>query len=48
MDLRQLSHRIRINNWCTDYTGSEMLGRYCSMNARDLGFRGDSGYFSQL
>ena len=44
MDLRQLSHRNRLNDWCTEYTGSEILGRYCSMSARDLGFRGDSGY----
>ena len=45
VDLRQLSHRNHINDWCTEYTGSEILGRYCSMSARDLGFRGDSGYF---
>ena len=46
--LRQLSHRNHINDWCTEYTRSEMLGRYWSMSARNLGFRGDSGYFSQL
>ena len=45
MDLRQLSHRNHINDWCTEYTGSEILGRYCSMSAIDLDFRGDSGYF---
>ena len=46
MDLRQLSPRNHINDWCTEYMGSEILGRYCSMGAIDLGFRGDSGYFS--
>ena len=33
---------------CTEYTGTKMFGRYCSMIARHLGFRGDSEYFSQL
>ena len=46
VDLRQLSHMNHINDWCTKYTGSEILGRYCSVSARDLGFRGDSEYFS--
>ena len=46
VDLRHLSHRNHINDWCTEYTGSEILGRYCSMGTRNLGFRGDSGHFS--
>ena len=38
MDLRQFSHRTHINDWFTEYTGSEILGRYCSMSARMFGF----------
>ena len=45
MNLRQLSQRNHINDWCTEYTGSEILGRCCSISTRNLGFRGDSGYF---
>ena len=45
MALRQLSHRNHINDWCTEYAGAEILGRYCSMSTRNLGFRGDSVYF---
>ena len=44
MDLRQLNHRNHINDLCTEYTGSELLGRYWSMSTRNLGFRGDGGY----
>ena len=46
VDLRQFSRRNHINDWRTEYTESEIFGRYCPMSARDLGFRGDSGYFS--
>ena len=37
--------QYHINDWCTEYTESEILGRYCSMSARNLRFRWDSGYF---
>ena len=30
MDLRRLSLRNHINDGCTEYTGSEIFGRYCS------------------
>ena len=48
MDLRQLSHRNHINDWCKGYREPEILGRCYQISASHPGLSGDSGWFSQL
>ena len=45
MDLRQLSPRNHINDWCTEYPDPKLYSSRYRRSTRHLVLRGDSGYF---